>query len=81
MELIKQLSERADELMDQETFERLVKFAIEDIAKVSGNKGTTDDEMLDVIYLMIENIAGYEDAEAAADLANRVLAEVKARTQ
>lgn len=79
MELIKQLNERADELMDKETFERLVTFAIEDIASYSGDEGASDDEMLEVIYSMIENIAGYEDAIAADELAGRVLAAVKAR--
>ena len=76
MELIKQLNEMADELMDEETFGRLVRFALEDI-KAQLSPDASDEEMLELIHGMIENIAGYEESQDAAELANRVLAEVK----
>ena len=76
MELIKQLNEEADALMDEQTFVRLVKFALEDI-KSQYPEGASDDEMLEVIHMMIENIAGYEDARDAMELAAQVLAQVK----
>ena len=57
MELIKQLNEDADALMDEQTFVRLVKYALEDIQS-KYPEGASDDEMLEVIHMMIENIAG-----------------------
>jgi hypothetical protein len=83
MKLIKQLNEMADQLMDQETFERLVKFAVEDIEKLTlgGKAEASDDEKLEIIHSMIENVAGYEEADVAAELANRVLARVNELTQ
>lgn len=74
MELIKQLNEMADELMDEETFARLVQYATQDIKQ---QRVTDDDQMLEIIHSLIEDVAGYEETEAAVDLANRVLASVK----
>lgn len=76
MKLIKQLDEQAKTAMDQETFERLVKFATEDVLKQVG-RGATDNEMLEVIHGLIENVPGFEEAPDAVELANKVLPAVK----
>lgn len=75
MELIKQLDEQAKTAMDQDTFERLVKYATDDVIEQYG-RGATNQEVLDVIYGLIENVAGFEDEQDAVVLANKVLAEV-----
>ena len=82
MELIKQLNEMADVAMDEETFERLVKYATEDIEKLeSFGEEASNDDKLEVIHSMIENIAGYEETDEAVELANRVLARVNQLTR
>lgn len=75
LELIKQLDEMAKTDMDEETFNRLVKYATKDIKQL--HPDTSDDDMLEVIHALIENIAGYEEADDAVALANKVLARVK----
>ena len=75
MELIKQLDEQSKTAMDQDTGKRLVKFATDDVIEQYGREATNT-EILDVIYGLVENIAGFEDQEDAVVLANRVLAEV-----
>ena len=76
MELIKQLDEKAKTDMDQETFDRLVKFATQDI-KRQLSPDASDNDMLEVIHGLIENIAGYEEVADAVVLANKVLERVK----
>lgn len=76
MKLIKQLDEQAKTAMDQETFERLVKFATDDVIKQLGREAS-DDKILDLIHGLIENVPGFEEAPDAIKLANRVLPEVK----
>ena len=73
MELIKQLDEMAKTEMDDETLFRLVRFAKQDIEKQGA---LTEAEKLEIIHSMIENIAGFEEAPDAIDLANRVLEQV-----
>lgn len=75
MKLIKQLDEQANTAMDRDTFERLVKYATDDVIKQYGREATNT-EVLDVIYGLIENIAGFENEDDAVVLANRVLARV-----
>ena len=75
MELIKQLDEQSKTAMDQNTFDRLVKFATDDVIEQYGREATNT-EILDVIYGLVENVAGFEDQDDAVELANRVLAEV-----
>ena len=78
MSLIKQVNEMTrtsvDRDMDSDTFNRLVQFAKEDIAKAGA---VSDVAMLDVIHGMLENVPGYEDTDAANELAGRVLQAVK----
>lgn len=76
MDLIKQLDEMAKTDMDRATFERLVQFAVQDI-KETLKPNASDDEMLEVIHSLVENIAGFEDANDAMELANKVLVSVK----
>lgn len=76
MELIKKLNEDARTSMDSHTFDRLVKFAKEDIEKTVG-LDASDAEMLDVIYNMIDDVAGFEDPKDADQLAGRVLKTIK----
>lgn len=75
MKLIKQLDEQANTAMDRDTFERLVKYATDDVIKQYGREATNT-EVLDVIYGLVENIAGFENEDDAVVLANRVLARV-----
>ncbi len=76
MELIKQLDEMAKTDMDEETFDRLVKFATQDI-KQSLRPDASDDDMLEVIHGLVENIAGFEEVTDAVTLANKVIERVK----
>ena len=76
MELIKQLDEMAKTDMDEETFDRLVKYATQDI-KQNLRPDTSDDDMLEVIHGLVENIAGFEEVADAVTLANKVLERVK----
>ena len=70
MELIKQLDEMAKTDMDKETFARLVRFAKQDIEE----QGLVDDaDKLELIYSMIENIAGFENEVDSTPFAARVL--------
>lgn len=73
MELIKQLDEMAKTEMDEETFMRLVRFAKQDIEEQGL---VNDDEKLELIYSMIENIAGFEHEIDGTPFANRVLNQV-----
>lgn len=74
MELIKQLDEMVKTEMDEETFTRLVRFASQDIKEQGAQ---SDDEKLEIIHSMIENIAGFEEAADAVELANRVLSHIR----
>lgn len=74
MELIKQLDEMAKTEMDEDTFTRLVQFAKQDIEEQGAN--LSDDLKLEIIHSMVENIAGFEEAADAVELANRVLNQV-----
>lgn len=76
MELIKQLDEMAKTDMDEETLDRLVKYATQDIKRQLSPEAS-DDDMLEVIHGLIENVAGYEEAADAIVLANKVLERVK----
>ncbi len=76
MELIKQLDEMAKTDMDEETFDRLVKYAIQDI-KQNLRPDASDDDMLEVIHGLVENITGFEEVADAVSLANKVLERVK----
>jgi len=62
--------------MDEETFDRLVKYATQDI-KQQLRPGASDDDILEVIHGLIENIAGFEEVADAVLLANKVLERVK----
>jgi len=83
MELIKKLNEDAQTSIDRDTFDRLVRHASEEIkdnmkTDLSTMEQHTDDlHMTDIILGIIENIAGFEDTDEAAELARRVLREVK----
>lgn len=81
MELIKQLDEMAKTDMDEETFDRLVKYATQDIKqnlpKFRLGDDISDDEMLEVIHGLVENITGFEEVADAVLLANKVLERVK----
>lgn len=74
MELIKQLDEMVKTEMDEKTFIRLVRFANQDIEEQGAQ---SDDEKLEIIHSMIENIAGFEEAADAIELANRVLSHIR----
>lgn len=76
MKLIKKLNEDARTSMDSHTFDRLVKLAKADIKNTVG-LDASDSEMLDIIYHMIEDIAGYEMTKDADELAGRVLRMIK----
>lgn len=76
MELIKQLDEMAKTDMDEATFDRLVKYATQDI-KQQLRPDASDDDILEVIHGLIENIAGFEEVADAVLLANKVLERVK----
>lgn len=77
MELIKNLNENANASMDRETFDRFVKYAKEDIEK---KNASSDAEMLDVIWDMLEDTPGFDHVthEFASDFAGKVLKAVKA---
>lgn len=72
MELIKQLNENWNTQMDDETFERLVKYAVEDVSK-------SDEPAEEVVWNLIDNVPGFEQAEDAAELFSRVMTEVRKR--
>lgn len=74
MELIKQLDEMVKTEMDEKTFIRLVRFANQDIEEQGAQ---SDDEKLEIIHSMIENIAGFEEAADAIELANRVFSHIR----
>lgn len=73
MELIKQLNENWNTQMDDETFNRLVKYAIEDV------RDYPDRNAEEVVWNLIDNVPGFEQAEDAAALFKRVMAEVRNR--
>ena len=79
MELIKQLNEDLRTSMDSHTFDRLVHFAKGELDKIVG-PDASDVEKIDVILGMIEDVPGYEDAEDASDLADRVLRVIKSES-
>lgn len=76
MKLIRELNENLKTSMDDETFNRLVQHAIEDIRDAGA---TTDDQMLEIIHSMVENVPGFEETDDAVKLANRVFAQVKSQ--
>ena len=79
MELIKQLNEDLRTSMDSHTFDRLVHFAVKEIHNTVG-LDASDVEKIDVILGMIEDVPGFEDAEDASDLADRVLRVIKSES-
>lgn len=76
MELIKQLDEQAKTEMDQDTFARLIHFAVKDVYDQFGY-GASDAEIMDLVLGLIEDIPGFEDSRDAIDLAKKVVPEVK----
>lgn len=76
MELIKQLNENAKDFdktsMDDETFERLVQAAVEDIKNAPAEYNEEE-----VVWNIIENIAGFEETQDAVALFNKLMPEVR----